>query len=125
MPGTVQVLLEGGCSPNADNVGYKFLLTLCAEQGIGHGSGSIQNTYQVTKLLFQPGLRIPSISRELYQANFAENFEPLFGAARVNELWCYMSAQRKTWIGRPESQGSLDGPESDGSVGDRLTLIVG
>lgn len=42
--------------------------------------------YQVTKLLFQHGLRVPSTGRILNSANFVPQMEPLFGAAKGNEL---------------------------------------
>lgn len=89
VPAAILVLLEGGCSPNAGDVGYGFLrnlLTLSRKE-IDNRFGSMEDVYQVTKLLFRHGLRIPSIGLDLYQANFASELEPLFGAARVNELW--------------------------------------
>lgn len=104
VPAAIQVLLEGGCSPNAGKVGYGFLqnlLTLSREE-IEIGLGSMEDVYQVTKLLFRHGLRIPSIGLDLYQANFASELEPLFGAARVNELWTlHEHAQEELgWIGK-------------------------
>lgn len=94
---TVQVLLEGGCDPNFNKAGYDFLVYLGthSHKQIVERLGDMEDVYQVTKLLFQHGLRIPSVSRDVYQANFASTFEPLFGAARVNELWTlHQHAQR-------------------------------
>ncbi|KAJ4394891.1 hypothetical protein N0V93_004111 [Gnomoniopsis smithogilvyi] len=101
---TVQVLLEGGCSPNFEKVGYNFLLFLStrSHEEIEKRLGSIEDVYQVTMQLFRHGLRIPSVSRDLYQANFESIFAPLFGIARVNELWTlHELAQRElTWKDR-------------------------
>lgn len=121
----VQVLLETGCDPNEKNIGLAFLyhFTQVHEKfnygghqrlpedprkppEVNFGTGlmmlfycSVDNVFQVAKLLIQHGLEIPRRGRQIHRYNFMELLGPLFGYDGVKELWdIHQEVQaRRSW----------------------------
>ncbi|KAJ8125002.1 hypothetical protein O1611_g8638 [Lasiodiplodia mahajangana] len=97
-PPTVTALCELGCNPNDREIGTNFLNAFQRYYDVEAGTlfkrleeayVSKQNVFEVTKVLFQHGLRIPATLREregVCKANFSYLFEPIFGIDGVREL---------------------------------------